>query len=63
MFYTQINISCKKCNIVAILTFTQFTPVYMPKNLENAPAQVLTQSHHCRCTICIKYNQEQYVER
>ena len=26
--------------------FSQFTPVHMPKNLENAPAQALAQLRH-----------------
>ena len=25
---------------------SQFTPIYLPKNLENAPAQVLAQLRH-----------------
>ena len=27
---------CKKCVIVAVLIFNQFTPMYLLKNLENA---------------------------
>ena len=29
-----------------ILIFSQFTPMYVSKNLSNAPAQVLTQLRH-----------------
>ena len=32
--------------LVAILIFSQFTPVHMLKNLETAPAQTLTQLRH-----------------
>ena len=42
VFHTTININCKKCDIASILIFSQFTPMYMPKNLESAPAKVLT---------------------
>ena len=47
IFHTQININCKKCDIVAILIFFQFTPMYISKNFESAPAQVLSQLRHC----------------
>ena len=46
IFHTKINISCKKCYIAVILIFYQITPMYMPKNLENAPAQVFTWLSH-----------------
>ena len=45
LFHAQINM---KGNIAAILTFTQFTPMYVPQNLENEPAQVSTQLRHCK---------------
>ena len=47
VFHTQININCKKCNIAAMLIFSQFTSIYMPKNLGLAPVQVLIQLYHC----------------
>ena len=31
---------------VVVLIFSQFAPICVPKNLENAPAQVLSQSRH-----------------
>ena len=46
IFHNQININCKKCNIATILIFCQFTPMYLSKNLENAPTQVLTKLRH-----------------
>ena len=46
IFHIQININCKKCIIVVILIFSQFKPMSVPKNLENAPALVLTQLRH-----------------
>ena len=33
-------------NVLTTLIFSQFTPIYVPKNLSNAPAQVLTQLRH-----------------
>ena len=42
IFYTWININCKKCIITVVLFFSRFMPIYVPKNLENTPAQVLT---------------------
>ena len=36
-----------KCIIVTILTFSQFMLISVPRNLENAPVQVLTQLSHC----------------
>ena len=47
MFHTQININCKKCIIVVVLIFSQSKPMPVPKTLENAPALILTQLHHC----------------
>ena len=35
--------------------FSQFTPMYTPKNIEKAPAQALTQLHHCLLKISL-YN-------
>ena len=29
------------------MIISQFTPVYTPQNLDNAPIQVLTQFRHC----------------
>ena len=46
IFNIQVNINCKKCVIVLVLIFSQFKPVPVPKNLESAPALVLTQLHH-----------------
>lgn len=46
-FHTKININCKKCDIAALLISSQFSPMCMPKNLESAPAQVLTQLQYC----------------
>ena len=40
IFNIQININCKKYIIVVVLTFSQFKPLPVPKNLENAPALV-----------------------
>ena len=31
--------------------FSQFMPIYMSKNLENAPAQAMTQLPHCPVSI------------
>ena len=45
IFHTQINISCKKRMIVVILILFEFTLMHVPQNFENAPAQVLAQSH------------------
>ena len=28
-FHIQLNINCKKCIIVAIVIFSQFTPIYI----------------------------------
>ena len=53
IFHTQINISCKKCNIVAIPIFNQFTAMYMPKHLKDTPTQVLIQLRHCGMIIKI----------
>ena len=36
----------KKCIMLMILIFSQFTPMYVSKNLSNAHAQVLTQLRH-----------------
>ena len=36
-----------RCIIVTILTFSQFMLISVPRNLENAPVQVLTQLSHC----------------
>ena len=47
IFHTQINRNSKKCIILIILILSQFTAMYVPKNLKNAPAQVLTQLRHC----------------
>ena len=44
--HTQTNINCNKRNIAGILIFSQFTRMHMPKNLENASAQVLIQLRH-----------------
>ena len=41
IFYTFININYKKCIIAVVLFLSQFKPIYVPKNLENTPAQVL----------------------
>ena len=30
------------------MTFSQFTPLYVPKNLSNAAAQVFSQFRHCK---------------
>ena len=46
IFHTKININCKECYVAVILIFHQITPMYMPKNLENAPAQVFTWLSH-----------------
>ena len=40
MFNIQININCKKYIIVVVLIFSQFKPLPVPKNLENARALV-----------------------
>ena len=46
VFKTHINTNCEKCIIVEILIFSQSTPMHMPKNLENVPAQDLIQLRH-----------------
>ena len=46
LFTFQVNINCRKCIIVVVLIFSQFKPIPVPKNLENAPALVLTQLRH-----------------
>ena len=38
--------NCYNCYLV-ILIFSQFTSIHAPKNLENAPAQVLGQLRPC----------------
>ena len=47
MFHIQINISCNKYIIVVVVFFSQFKPMCALKNLEIAPALVLTQLRHC----------------
>ena len=42
MFHIQSNINCEKCIVVVITTFSQLTPVLVPKSFKNAPAQVLS---------------------
>ena len=42
IFKTQINISCMEYIIIVTLIFSELLPLYVPKNLENAPAQVLS---------------------
>ena len=46
ILHTQINFNCKQCIIAVVLIISQFTSMYMPKNLENTPAQVLNQLCH-----------------
>ena len=47
IFHTQINISCKECNIVIILA--KFTSMYTSKNLKNATAQLLPSYAPAQC--------------
>ena len=57
-----IYVSGKKGFIVAILIFSQFTPMYVAKYLENAPAQALTQLHHCNLCFILLYFFSKYTE-
>ena len=42
-YFLLLRAKWKPRFIIVILIFCQFTPVHAPENLENAPAQVLTQ--------------------
>lgn len=46
VFHTQIDINYKKGIVVVTLNIFQFKPMYVPKNIENAPGQVLTLLRH-----------------
>ena len=56
IFHSQINRNCKKYIILITLIFSQFTPIYVPKNLSNAPVQVLSQLHHWFCREMLYYH-------
>ena len=62
MYVCFIYVSWKKGFIVAILIFSQFTPMYVAKYLENAPAQALTQLHHCNLCFILLYFFSKYTE-
>ena len=47
IFQTRINVNCKKYILAVIMIISQLTRMYLPKNLQNAPAQGLTLLLHC----------------
>ena len=53
MSYSSIEIG--KNVLLIILIFSQFTPMYVPKSLSNASAEVLTQLRHYLCILSIVF--------
>ena len=49
------SIEIGKNVLIIILIFSQFTPMYVPKSLSNASAQVLTQLRHYLCILSIVF--------
>ena len=52
-YFLLLRAKWKPRFIIVILIFCQFTPVHAPENVENAPAQVLTQLRYCSITCYI----------
>ena len=50
-FRSNQMFSIKKAvlTIIVGILISQFKPTYVPKNLENAPVQILIQLCHCLC--------------
>ena len=48
--------------MIVITLIFQFTLMHMPKNLEKASAQVLTQLRHCKHTHLSKYLEKKVLD-
>ena len=46
IFHTQTNFNCKKRTTAVVLVISKVKSLTVAKNVENAPAQVLTQLPH-----------------